>query len=196
MTDLVTMEGNKHRLGHEFSLLKLMGNKNDLSFENVNPWELSNQAAGIQLLYKLTKEAPGVTWGDLFKIAQIKKLSGPEMGSLESLWRKTKNLIKEPLNYLGDKSGSAVRLLTDKEVSEGISNYAATLSSGGMSSAASDMFGGILDPKIAEKVLGLFGKNNKVNTASIDGTPLKINPMYIMGGVGLLTLIVLIAGKK
>jgi len=195
MTKLITMQG-RAKLGHEFSLLKLTGN-NTGGLENVDPWTLSDQEAGVQLLYILEKNNPGMTWGDFFKCAFDDKIDPVAMGfnPFKNLGRKIKNLTVDTVNFIGAKSGSAIRLLTDKQVRDGLMQYGAAYASGGASMGAQGLFDQLLNPEAAAGLLGKLGQQNKINYASAGGLG-NINPMYLMGGAGLLILVVLLSGGR
>lgn len=197
MTQLVTMEGNR-RMGHEFSLLKLMGNDGE-GLATINPWKLKDQEAGVQFLYQLAKQYPGITWGDLFRAAQTgadKPTVTMGWNPLKNLGRKMKNLTVDVINFTGDKAGDAIRLLTDKEVVSGLSQYGAAYATGGASMGAQGMFEGLFKPETAQKLLGAFGQQQKVNYASSGGVAGgfgNIPPMYlaIAGGAILILIIAL-----
>lgn len=199
MTELVTMEGSE-RMGHEFSLLKLMGADQSDPLLTANPLELSNEDAGIQLLYQISQKWPGVTWGDLMEISRGNDpdVLGKWKNPFKNIGRKLQNLTVQTFDYIGDKSGDAIRLLTDKEVRDGIASYGAAYATGGQSLALEGLFSGALSPQEGKKALDRMGREQKINFAQTGGVHdfskmdlSNINPLYLAAaGGGVLLLII------
>jgi len=196
MSKLVTMYGKK--LGapqYQFSLFSMSGNGGNMNDDilNINPTELSNIDAGIQVLYAIEKEYPGITWGELISMSRKSKLG--------NIFGDFGNWVADKAGAVGDKlgdwGGSAVRLVTDKEVKDGITSYAASYATGGGSSALEGLFGedsGISLSQIKQLVSGL-GQSSKqeVQAAGFGGMDFgNIDPKLLMIGGGALILLVLL----
>ena len=202
---LVTLYG-KPKLGapqYQFSLFSMSGN-NDGIFENdpllqINPNDLSDIDAGIQALYLIAKQNPGIRWGDLLPSSRMGK---------RRWWQKAGTSLKKGVintakwsaktyaaagDKLGEWGGDAIRLLTDKEVADGLGRYGAAAATGGTSEAAGSLFGGNINANSVLDFLGGLGKSSKgaVNQAAAEaGITLDTKTMLI-GGIGLLGFMML-----
>lgn len=112
--------------------------------------KLTDYEAGIKFLVELAKANPGLKFSDL---GQTSGMSG-----ISSLWRKTKNLVGDAwkgtttvLDYVGDKLGSATRLISDEEVMTALQSGAAAYATGGASAAGEGLFSNLLGGEAGEK---------------------------------------------
>jgi len=98
-------------------LVSLAGNSTK-SIYDINPNELNNYSAGVLFMKILAAEQNG-------------KMSG----WLTDLGRKVKNITKDTINFVADKGGDALRLVTDPDVIGGVSRAGAAIATGGASEA-------------------------------------------------------------
>lgn len=130
--NLVSMYG-RPRLGapqYQFSLFSMSGEAEKKALENdeianVDPRTLSDKDAGLQALYILAKIYPGLTWGDLLNYKQ--RLGGNWLTDAGNWVAKTTSNAGDKI---GEWGGSALRLLTDQEVADGIDHYVSTATGG------------------------------------------------------------------
>lgn len=197
MTKLVTMYGKKpsYNLGapqYQFSLFSMSGKPENDPILNMDLSKLSNIDAGIAALYAINKAYPGITWGQMLGLTPYKKMGGKFGNFFRDTFSFTSRNIGDFVNWSGEKAGEAVRLLTDKEVVSGLSQYGAAYATGGASAGLTGMLDslgmGQGGQDILKKLLGTLGMNAKQQTNTIAG----INPIYLIGGAGLLLLIVIL----
>lgn len=190
---LMTLNGMGNRMGqNKFSLISLTGNNGQGdALLKVDPRELSDRDAGVWALYSIVKFNPGITWGDLLR--KNVNLSG--WNPFKNLGRKIQNVgndfsswvgntVSDAGDKLGEWSGDTIRLLTDKEVVDGLSQYGAAYATGGASMA--------VDGFSLDGFLSSLGASTKkrVNTASIGGFE-NVDPKIlamVAGGVILLVI--------
>jgi len=144
-------------------------------------------------LIELAKRNPGMTWGDLLAMGATGRMSG-------SIWDKIGNVVKAPIEFVGDKisdavgviggaTGSAVRLATDEKVLDGASRLATAYATGGTSEAAGGVGQKIADffsnmgAAVRTETTGI----NAASAGSIGGVP--VWAVVAGGGVVLLTLL-------
>jgi len=146
----------------------------------INIKELDDVGAGLVFLRIVAQMYPGITWGQLMAMKNNKNTMG------RSLWDKFKNftgdlydggaqLIGDVVGGTGDILGSAVRLVTDEEVANGLSRAGAAYATGGSSE-------GLM------AILGSFGNSAKAQASK--------NPMLFYGAIGLGGLIIFMLVKK
>lgn len=212
MTKLVSLYGKcgqPRKLGapqYQFSLFSMSGAPVDPTkldpnlikdpILTVNPLELSNVDAGIQALYAIAYTYPGITFGEILKKSENK---------LGNIFGDFGNWVSKSIGDAGDKigewSGGAVRLLTDREVRSGLQDYAAAYATGGQSSAIQGLLGGEGDNSTVNQVmkfLGSLGSNSKaqVQQAGFGGMDFgNIDPKLLAIGAGGLILLVLLLKK-
>ena len=97
------------------------------------------------------------------------------------------------INWAGDKAGDAIRLLTDKEVMEGLRAYGSAYATGGSSEGIMGMLQG-LPPQgqdFFNKLIGGMGRNTKTQVAGFGGLG-QIPPIYLLAGAGLILLVLIL----
>jgi len=213
MTKLVSMYG-KNQVGaapqYAFSLFSMSGNGSQISEEMKNdpilstdPRELSNVDAGIQVLYAINMLYPGITFGELANVSSEKlgkNIFEKAWDAGGDLFKGGGKLLSDTASKVGDLSGSAFRLLTDKDVREGIMSYAAGYATGGQSMALEGFLGGeggAPEVKDIMNFLGSLGKGskNEVQQAGFDMDFSKMDPKWMALGAGGLILLVLLLKK-
>lgn len=161
-------------------------NSKDLKnvFAQINPEELNPIERGFYTLKLLTEFYPNVTWGELLKAGHDFK-----SGKLLSGNWFTRSMgyigdgLSDGIDKLGEISGDAVRLITDKEVAGSLMEGTAAYFSGGASLGAKGLFGGALNEEQSRYVTEAFGQA-------------KANPLpWIVGGIGGLALLILLLKK-
>jgi hypothetical protein len=191
---LVTMSGCKGRLGQpkfQFSLFSMAGAADVI---NIDPSELDDVEAGIWFLYWLNKMYPGVTWGDIYNATHNDKLGRSWFGrTFSSIGSFIGTGVSDMGDKMGEWSGDAIRLLTDREVSEGIGQYAQIASTSGTSEGIKGFLGqlgGLMPDTLKNKLLSSLGQNVKTASAPqlIQGVDNKV--LYIGGGALLLILLI------
>lgn len=214
MTKLVSLYGRPGRLGappqYQFSLFSMSGSPGEAvdptkmnpavlkdPILTVDPRELSNVDAGIQALYTLAFAYPGLTFGQLLE----------KTGRLSGIFGDFGNWVSKTVGNAGDKlgewGGDFVRLVTDREVRDGLKDYAAAYYTGGASAGVQGMMGqggkeaGMVDQAMA--FLSNLGKGQKQNAAQIQqagfGGMNFSDPKIIAMGMGGIILLVLLLNK-
>lgn len=192
---LITLSGKKlRRLGQpkfQFSLFSMAGTADIIK---ADPIELSDIDAGIWALYWINKFYPGITWGEIIEASQNKKIAGWLGDKLKDIGSFVGQGISDTGDKLADWSGDAIRLLTDKEVREGIVQYANAYEIGGQTSAIKSFMGQLGDlvpDKLKEGLLSKLGTNVKNAAAPqiIEGIENKYFYLGIGGGLLVLLLI-------
>lgn len=117
--------------------------------------DLSNFEAGYLTLSLVARQNPGLKWGDLIGYANQRGLTTMGKAWYEKLASGVGDFVSDSSDWVGDSVkdvfgatggfiGDAVRMLTDKEVIDGMnSSYESFTSSGGVAGAVggSDTFG-------------------------------------------------------
>lgn len=193
------MYGRK-KLGEapKFSIFSLSGNANH-GILDIDPRELSNVDAGIWTLALLAEKHPGITWRQLASMNS--KMSGIGDWFKRGV-RWTKDAVGDTANFISDKSGSAIRLLTDEQVQAGLSRYGQAYATGGTSEGVRgllDNFGGG-GSDVQNQVMSFLsnlggGTKRQINTAEAGGFG-GIDPKLLMMGAGGLILLVLLTGRR
>ena len=180
-------------------LITMRGPSDSILYENVDDITL-----GLLVLDAIAKEYPGITVSGMLNLAANRKAE--VMGySFGDFVRQVGNVLKAPIDYVGDKisdaaglvgrvGGQSVRLAADEQVQSGVSRLATAYATGGTSEAA-----GGLGSKVAD-FLGNLGATFRqdasggVNVASagFGGVP----AWAIAGGFGLLVLSLLFGRKR
>lgn len=122
---------------YQFSLFSLMGNQGPMDeILSIDPRELDPVDAGVQTLYAFAKAKPGATWADIVAFSQ-----GLSLGRkwYERLGSMIGNGIADAGDKIGDWTGAGIRLLTNKEVMSGVSQYAGAFATGGASAGVMGM---------------------------------------------------------
>lgn len=163
-------------------LVTLAGKPQARQIENINPNDLDDETAGI-LFIRLMDEYNNQVLS----------------GWLTDLTRKTKNVIGDSLNYIGKKTGEAVRLVTDPQVVEGVSRGVAAVATRGGSEVARQSSGTFLDT-IKSFIPGGSAPQTSQNLAAV-GQGYKqawnqhnITP-WVIGGVAVLSAYFLLRKK-
>jgi len=195
MTDLVKLSGrNGSALGQpkfQFSLFSMAGTADIM---NIDPADLSDEEAGIYTLYWLDKLYPGITWGDILNATGNLKLSGWLGDKLKDVGSFIGTGVSDWGDKVGEWGGDAIRLITDKEVREGVSQYAAAYGTGGASEGITGFLkslGNSVSPDQASQLLSLIGAQTKIQAAAgpqlIQGVD---NKVLLIGGALLLVLLI------
>lgn len=165
-------------------LLTLSGSKMDA----INPFDLDDQSAGIYALHVLTTIYPGITWGEIMKRAA----GGPVLGGwLTDLKKAVGGTISDIGDKLGEWGGSAVRLITDEKVADGLTRYGTAYATSGGSEALKSLLGPSLGPKVSDFLTAL-GSGFKGNLASSQLIPGIQNKWLMIGGAGLIGVVLLV----
>lgn len=210
MTRLRTMNGSSMGQGPKFSLISLSGPPG-LALMETDPRQLSDVDAGIWTLAIIAKENPGIKWGDLLNKTQsmggwwtnLKKSVG-DYGKFVG------NAISDSGDKFGEWGGDAIRLLTDKEVADGVSRYGQAYATGGQSEGVRGFLsslgisdsgegGGAIDKlkKQFTDILGKIGQSSKDQVNKAGMGDMNLSPMLLIGGLGFGLLLVLITkGRK
>lgn len=191
MTELITMAGrNGNYLGQpkfQFSLFSMAGTSDLLKLD---PRELSDQDAGVWALYFIDRMYPGITWGDILSAKQ-------KLG--KKWWERAGSMIGNGLSDIGDKigdwGGSAIRLVTDQTVRDGLKDYAAAYVTGGTSAGIQGLFKELNLPDFLKSdLLSSLGRNTKIQAASagqlIEGLD---NKILLLAGGGILMVFMLMS---
>jgi len=192
---LVTMSGCKGTaLGQpakfQFSLFSMAGTADIMK---IDPTELDDIDAGILTLYWIDKMYPGITWGDIIKATH-------KMGAkwYERIGQTIGNAISDTGDKLGDWGGDAIRLVTDKEVMEGVQYYGQTYATGGKNMALDGMIKNlglenILQPDKLKALLSNLGSSTKTAYADAGGIISGVDNKYLMIGAAALIFVVLLS---
>lgn len=182
---LVTLSGKSRALGqgkYSFSLFSMTGAADMLK---LNPRELSDIDAGIWALYRIDRMYPGITWGD---IRRARKGIGKQ--KLGRRWFEFGKLLSDIGDKTGEWSGDVIRLLTDREVREGITQYASGFATGGVSTGIQGFLGQLgsgFPDLMKSNLLRSLGQTAKGEL--IPGIP---NYYLAIGGGGLLFMLLLL----
>lgn len=187
-------------------LIQLSGKANQQLFD-IDVDQLDPVDKGIVVLSSLARLYPGLTWGQLAELVQYPDPRMLGIGDwLGRQWNRVTTGAKDGLDYLGDKFGETVRLLSDKEVMDAVKSYGSAYATSGSSLAAEGfldkLFGGqdmqegqapILPDgkeaqKLVETLLASFG-----GEPPKDDTEQEIPRELLWGGLAL-TGVVLVLG--
>lgn len=192
-------------------LLVTMRGPSDIQIE-----DLSNFEAGIAFLVMLDQLAPGITFGDLPKLAAGETLSG------FNIFRATSNLVKgvgsgvadaagtvakgigtvkdgvgdvlrDTFTTVGKGAGDAIRLVTDEKVVDGASRIGTAYATSGGSEGVRNLFGGSDTGESILQFISNLGSSFKgassapVSEASMFGGTKNL-PWVIAGGAVLVLL--------
>lgn len=215
MTKLVSLYGKREPVKiaappqYQFSLFSMSGtiDPSKLPKELLNdpiltadPRDLSDIDAGIQVLYAITKKFPNITFGDLLDKKN-------KMGGLLKAIGNFGNWCADKAGAVGDKlgdwGGDAIRLLTDREVRDGLKDYGAAYATGGQSVALEKFLGGQGGEGEGSAVNGVMnflsnlgkGSKQEVRQASFSGGIDFSDPKIMALGAGGLILLVLLLNK-
>ena len=184
--------------------------------------DLSNFEAGYIALRALAKQYPGLTWGRLVSYAKnqpqmagwltdlgkgVSSVGESIGGAVGSVTDWVGSQVKDTFSATGDIFGDAVRMLTDKEVIDGLnSSYKSFSESGGITGAVgggmfSDLGGqGGSEKQVWDWIVsmgaGLKGKaaGGNVNAAAF-GLPEGALP-WVVAGSGVALLLLFRGGRK
>lgn len=141
-----------------------------------NPIELSDFDAGFLLLNYMANNSPlmGKKW-------------------YEKAWSGITDTVGGAANWIADTTGSAVRLLTDEEVLNGLSRAGMAYASGGQSEAARSLLSqfGLSSADVSK-----LGQQGKLAYASVGGGFGDIPKEYLLIGGGVLALVAILAVLK
>lgn len=180
--------------------------------------DLSDLDAFVVTIASIAPYLPqGATFGDLF-YGRIRESDLKEPIQGMGVWdifrpSKWKNAASDMVSWVGDTAGktgdkiggwigSGVRLLTDKDVREGLQDYASAYATGGKSAAFKGLINGNGNPEeqnMLQKFLGMFGSSAKNSAQLASGAEIGIskNAMVIGGAViGGGLLIALLSNRK
>jgi len=167
-------------------LVSLAGNSKAQRIAEINPSKLDDVTAGIVAMKLLADwNNPNLAgwWTDLKR-------------KTSNVFDQTKNLVGDTINYMGDKAGSAVRLVTDEQVIQGITTAAAAYATNGASLSAQGLANNVLSNPPAgmsqaeyQVVLADAGQAYKKSWSKQDVYP------WVIGAGGLTLLYVLLKGK-
>lgn len=118
---------------------------------------------------------------------------------VQNLTSDVKDGIGDSLNWIGDKGGDTIRLLTDKDVLDGAGRIAAAYSTFGGSEGALSFLENINGGEDGKSLLDIFGSLGKKSKDDIDKAGLGgnwitgvENKYLVYGGIGVFSLVVLI----
>jgi len=164
----------------------------------LDPRGLSDTEAGILFLGIAGKVFPGLTWRGMFT---DKNGMAGMFDWVSDSWDKmvevageikdgTGDVLADTFDYLGDKAGDTIRLLTDEEILDAASRAAQAYASGGASEALR-----ALTPE-QQQVIQAAGVSYK-NQWGAAGDLFKNPVVWVVGGVALLSLTAfLFKGRK
>ncbi len=196
-TKLVTLSGrNSAALGQpkfQFSLFSMAGKAD---FLKVDPRELNDIDAGIWMLALIDHYYPGITWGEIYEATRGAQLGKSWLGrQIASIGDFIGTGISDAGDKIGEWTGDTIRLITDKEVRDGIKEYATAYATGGQSVALDQVVSQLAagDIPIGD-MLSRIGKNTKTNYASMGAQLIEgvDNKFLLIGGAGFLFLILLL----
>jgi len=179
-------------------LITLNGNSPktpNLEFRDIS--KLSDFDAGLVFFKIASDMIPGLKFGDFLQkpglhgwLTDFRKGITKTVGKVVE---GTGDVLKNTGNWIGEKSGEAIRLASDKDVQDTIIRAGQAYATGGQSEALNS-------------ILGQFGGTPKNNPVTVAGQGFKqnyasmsmgnINPMYLAAGVGGLILVVLLTQRK
>lgn len=151
--------------------------------------------AAILTLATIAKEEPGITWGDMAN--RPNQTMGKKWYEKFASWVGTGT--SDLVGKIGEIGGSTIRMLTDKQVMDGVKSYAAAYATGGQSMSAEGLF---------QNLFGQSGSTDqiaqlKTALASFGGQAQRggglesIRNNYLMiGGIGLGALLLVMIARK
>lgn len=182
-------------------LLVTMRGPNDLDVRS-----LSNFEAGIAFLTLMDSFSPGITFGEL-----AAAIDGEDSGRMAGFWSSIKKaatsvkngiggVLRDTGNYIGDKAGSAVRLVTDEKVIDGAGRIGSAYATGGGSEGVRGLLeslgGGKGEGSNTEKILGFISSLGSAFKGQAEGDvqtagfaiPKTALPWMVAGGGALLLI--------
>lgn len=151
--------------------------------------------AAILTLATIAKEAPGITWGELAD--RPGQTMGKKWYEKFASWVGTGT--SDLVGKIGEIGGSTIRLLTNKQVMDGVKSYAAAYATGGQSMSAEGLFQSLFGQsgsadQIAQlkTALASFGSQAQ-SGGGLDSIP---KNYLLIGGIGLGALLLVMVLKK
>jgi len=198
--NLITLSGQQ-RTGAAFSLFSFAGSS-PAGITQRQILELDDPEAGIMFLKAITEAYPGITWGELlnFRRSGLAEQPPPQLAGIGDFfgrqWDNFTDAVSDTGDKLGEWGGDIIRLVTDKEVVDGVSRYGTAYATGGGSEgirAFMENLGGG-DPSQIMDFLGNIGRQGKT---AIAGTGQQLiagvdNKYLMMGAAGLILLVLII----